>query len=118
MHSVLVVEDNEDIRELLRALLELEGYAVVTAANGHQGLERLRAMEHPSAILLDLMMPVMSGEQFLQIKNLDPELAAVPVIVVTAGFPPRELTGAQEVVRKPLDFEILRAKLHDYCSAS
>jgi CheY-like chemotaxis protein len=86
--TVLVVEDDENIRESLCDLLEEEGFAVVAAANGAEGLLWLRDHgQEVCTVLLDLMMPVMDGFEFLKLKDADPLLAAVPVIVVTAAGP-------------------------------
>ena len=81
---ILVVEDDRDIRESLQDLLEVEGYAVTTAENGRDALEVLHGMEAPSVILLDLMMPVMSGDEFLQELRKDDALASIPVLIVSA----------------------------------
>jgi CheY-like chemotaxis protein len=59
--SILIVEDEKDIRESLKMLLELEGYSVFTAKDGKEGLEILKNLESPCLILLDLLMPVMNG---------------------------------------------------------
>ena len=81
---ILVVEDDRDIRESLQDLLEVEGYAVTTAENGRDALEQLQRMDAPSVILLDLMMPVMSGDEFLRELRKDGALASIPVLVVSA----------------------------------
>src|SRR5690349_23695253 len=82
--SVLVVEDDFDLRDALVPILEYEGHRVVSAANGKEALERLRTMPPPSLILLDLMMPVMDGEQFRAQQLRDPALASIPVVIVSA----------------------------------
>jgi CheY-like chemotaxis protein len=85
---VLVVEDDQGIRESLCDFLEQEGFVVATASDGAEGLSWLR--DHPQEacmVLLDLMMPVMDGFEFLKLKDADPLLASVPVIVVTAAGP-------------------------------
>ena len=74
--SVLVVEDDIDIREALTGLLSEEGYAVSACANGLEALKHLRAGRHADVILLDLMMPVMDGWQFRVLQKRDPELAS------------------------------------------
>src|SRR6185437_10873013 len=76
---VLIVEDDADIRELLSSVLVLEGYPVVTAADGAEGLEQLRTA-HPALVLLDLMMPSMDGWEFRRLQMLDPALAGVPTV--------------------------------------
>jgi CheY-like chemotaxis protein len=80
---VLVVDDDKDMREVLTDVLEFEGYLVSSAANGSQALNEARRSP-PHIILLDLMMPVMSGWQFRAAQVLDPTLAQVPVVVMSA----------------------------------
>jgi CheY-like chemotaxis protein len=80
----LVIEDEDATRELMRRLLIGEGWAVGTAANGREGLERLK-MERPNLILLDLLMPEMDGFEFLARLREIPDLGATPVIIVTAA---------------------------------
>jgi CheY-like chemotaxis protein len=100
---ILLVDDDDDIRESLAEVLEDKGFEVRTAANGEDGLAVLRAHDdHPSVILLDLMMPVMDGYTFLAEKRADPALADIPVAVITAGnaVDPSRLVGAS-VIAKP-----------------
>ena len=84
IHTVLLVEDDHDVRETIAEVLTDEGYVVVTAADGHQALEQLRGGLRPFAILLDLMMPGMNGYQFRAAQRAEPAIADVPVIVLTA----------------------------------
>jgi len=81
---VLVVDDDASIRRLIIAALRREGYAFVEAANGKEALEIMRR-NHPSVVLLDLMMPVLSGWDVLQERARDPELLQIPVILVSAA---------------------------------
>jgi signal transduction histidine kinase/CheY-like chemotaxis protein len=81
--TVLVVEDDAATREMLRRLLEKEGWPVAEAENGRVGLERLRE-QTPTLILLDLMMPEMNGFEFVEELHQDPRRRAIPVIVITA----------------------------------
>src|SRR2546427_6368423 len=82
---VLVIEDNTEVRQALVALLEAEGYGVVEAGDGVSALRLLRAGEvRPCLIVLDLMMPRMSGWDFRMEQNSDRRLAAIPVVVVPA----------------------------------
>jgi CheY-like chemotaxis protein len=103
---VLVVEDDQDIRESVAEVLQDEGYQVSTAADGQQALDLLGGGERPpDIILLDLMMPVMSGFQFREEQLKRPELAAIPVLVVTADSNARGKAEALRVagfVQKPL----------------
>ena len=82
--TVLLVEDDHDVRETIAEILQDEGYAVVTAPEGGQALETLRRGMRPSVIVLDLMMAGMDGFQFRAEQRRDPELAAIPVIVLSA----------------------------------
>ena len=81
--TILVVEDEEDIRELLRFNLEREGYAVLQAPDGRQGLELARS-RRPDLILLDLMLPVMDGFAVCRELERDPETSSIPVVMLTA----------------------------------
>lgn len=85
--SILIVEDDLDIREALAEALGFEGYDVFLAENGREALDVLREGPLPHVILLDLLMPVMSGWQFRQEQLADPALAGIPVIVVSASAP-------------------------------
>ena len=102
--TVMIVEDDADIRSYLAEILEDEGYEVARAADGAEALDRLRANTPPSAILLDLMMPVMDGWQFRRELLKDPALAAIPVIVLSGVVDPQReaaLLGAAGYVDKP-----------------
>ena len=81
---ILVVDDDDDIREMIAETLVLDGYRVSTAPNGSVALEQAH-VNRPDLIVLDLMMPVMNGWQFLEAQREDPELVTVPVVVVTAS---------------------------------
>ncbi len=85
--SVLVVEDDRDIRECMADALEMEGYAVACAQHGREALDQLRRGLRPDLILLDLLMPVMSGWEFRQAQLADPLLAGIPVVIVSASSP-------------------------------
>jgi CheY-like chemotaxis protein len=90
---ILIVEDNADVREGLALLLRDDGYEVATASNGLEALDRLRGGLAPSLILLDLMMPVMTGWEFRYEQLKDSKLAAVPIVLLTAvADPEREAT--------------------------
>jgi CheY-like chemotaxis protein len=82
--TVLLVEDDTDIREAVGEVLSDHGYQVVTAGHGAAALEQLRDGSRPDVILLDLMMPVMDGATFRAQQKADPALAAIPVVVMTA----------------------------------
>ena len=116
---VLVVDDDFDAREVLSALLQDSGYAVVAAANGQEALRCLRNSS-PAAfgiIILDLMMPVMDGWEFLDRQARDTALAQIPVIIVTATPSPQPL-GAKAVLTKPLQFDSLLRLINRYLPAA
>jgi len=103
--SVLIVDDDMDIRDLLGETLRERGFDVLTARNGLDALKVLQDGARPSVILLDLMMPVMDGYGFLQQRSLDPALATIPVVIATAGHGvDRTRFGDDlEIVTKPFD---------------
>ncbi len=85
--KILIVDDDDDIREALGEVLEDLGYDIVQAENGERALAIVRAMrEPPQLILLDLMMPVMSGAEFLREHHRDRRIARIPVVVMTAAL--------------------------------
>ena len=85
MATILVVEDNDDVREMMTVTLELEGHEVYTAANGRQALAQLENGLRPCVILLDLMMPVMNGWEFRSALQRDERFKDIPVVVVSAA---------------------------------
>lgn len=113
-HRVLVVEDDPSVRSLLRVLLEGEGYEVLLATDGLQGLLQIE-LQHPDAVVLDLMMPNVSGDRVLREIREDPRLRQVPVLVVSGRHDVREsfdgLLGAANVFEKPFEPSKLLARL-------
>lgn len=84
--TILVVEDDFDVRESLRDSLEDEGYLVAVAADGLEALDYLRSHPAPSLILLDWMMPRCDGAEFLERRKADPQIASIPVVLLTADM--------------------------------
>lgn len=114
---VAIVEDDSEFRNMLREMLEEEQYRVVAVANGAEALEKLRGETMPNVILLDVSMPVMDGFDFLRFRNDDPELAAVPVVLVTNAKPhERPTIGVNDVVRKPIDIDEILFAIRRYCA--
>lgn len=112
MISVLVVEDEADIREAVTELLSGAGYQVFGAGDGAEGLEKAKAL-HPSVVLLDLMMPGMSGWEFCAHKETDPELQQIPVIVLSAlGRVPG--LEAADYLQKPFEIGDLLSALRTH----
>jgi CheY-like chemotaxis protein len=102
---VLVVDDDRDIRETLEELLHSAGWEVASAANGREGLEQLQRAAF-DLVVLDLMMPVMTGWQFREAQLRDPSVAHVPVIVISAVHPATALDAAA-FLPKPFDIDQL-----------
>ena len=118
LKRVLIVEDDDAVRAAMAEVLVTEGnYAVSEARDGAEALSQARA-QHPDIILLDLMMPRMSGWQFRDAQIRDPALSIVPVIVVSALEPQKEKTasldGAVGRLCKPFDIEALLGVLERY----
>ena len=115
--GILVVDDDPDIRDSLREVLEDEGYEVACVGNGREALDHLKAASPPPCvILLDLMMPVMDGWQFRREQKQIPEIANIPLVVITATGKRPVLIDAAELVMKPLDLNRLFEAIERYCS--
>ena len=86
-HHIVVIEDDTDLRETMKDLLEIKGFSVTTASNGREGLELIERNGKPCLILLDLMMPEMNGWEFLETLQRDQPalLAQTPVAVISAA---------------------------------
>jgi CheY-like chemotaxis protein len=115
MHTILVVEDDQDIRELVSEMLAQSGYHVAEACNGQEALDFLRAHAGPCVVLLDLMMPVLSGPELLEIMAEDERLAKLPVVVVSAVADRGVAPGVAKFLRKPVPSDVLRATVAEYC---
>jgi CheY-like chemotaxis protein len=112
MLSVLVVDDERDIREAVAEALKDEGYQVLDARDGAEALRQLRA-HHPAVVLLDLMMPGMNGWEFCAARKREPELCGIPVIVISALG---RVSGidAQAFLQKPFELEALVSAVRQY----
>jgi CheY-like chemotaxis protein len=117
-HPVLIIEDDESIRENFQLLLELEGYAVLTASNGQEALEQLRKMISPCLILLDLMMPVMNGQEFLKAKAAEESLSSIPVCIISGVADEPDLPEVATFVSKPVDLNRLLDLVRRHCESS
>lgn len=114
---ILVVEDERAVREALTMILEDEGYSVGAATDGADALQRLEGGERPCLILLDLMMPVMTGTEFLHEIGERPSLAEIPVILMTAmvGPPAAAVKRVRALVAKPFDIDGLLELVRGVC---
>ena len=104
---VLVVDDDPVIQRLLRVNFEMEGYDVIVAKDGVDGLEKARA-ERPDIVVLDIMMPRMSGLDVAKALKSDPDTASMPVLLLSAKAQEADLragedSGADEYLTKPFD---------------
>jgi CheY-like chemotaxis protein len=114
--TILVVEDDHDIRVSVRNTLEDEGYRVLSVTDGRIALDLLeRADPTPSLIILDLMLPVMDGWKFVEHMRAQPRLADIPILVISAHEaqpPPPDIVG---FVKKPIDTDTLLRVVERYC---
>ena len=114
-HLILVVEDDQDIRETIKDFLEMEHYRVLTANNGSEALLVLMSGVKPSLVLLDMMMPIMGGREFLDIILKDSALAPIPVFVLSAIADSKNTEGAAGFIKKPADLEVLSKMVRSFC---
>jgi two-component system, chemotaxis family, chemotaxis protein CheY len=115
--TILLVEDDLDVREALAEALRDEGYAVDCAGDGEQALHYLRRGGRPGLILLDLMMPRMSGSEFRMLQKVDSELSDLPVVLLSADGRMEEKARALETdgaIRKPIDLDVLLATIERF----
>ena len=106
---ILLVDDDADTRTMLTMALEHAGLQVVTAVNGREAVDLART-HRPALIVLDLMMPVMSGEEFRRTQLADPEIRHIPVLVVSARHDASRIARGMQAagfLGKPIDFDQL-----------
>lgn len=116
MKTVLVVEDDDDIRDSISELLEHEGYKVDQARNGDEALNYLRRSDRaPCIVLLDLMMPVLDGWQVLEILQQEDRLLTIPVAVVSATVVGKPLPLGVRVLKKPVAVKALVDAVRECC---
>ncbi|MFN2389670.1 MAG: PleD family two-component system response regulator [Actinomycetota bacterium] len=114
---ILIVEDEEAVRDLEKFILETQGYEVMEARDGLEGLAKAE-FRKPDLILLDLMMPDVSGGRMFDEIKRHPATAGIPIVVVTGKPDAHELfdeeIGAQNVVMKPFEADTLLARIRDH----
>ncbi len=115
MKKALVIEDHPDMLDVLSRQLEMLGFAVITASNGVDGVEKARG-EKPDLILMDIMVPGMDGREATRRIRSNPLVKEIPILVITALFTESELNecmkaGCNDYIVKPFTFEELREKI-------
>jgi CheY-like chemotaxis protein len=121
LSAVLVVDDNDDLRELVRFALERVGYRVLEAEDGRRALEMLRELdEEPGLVLLDLMMPTVDGIDVLRELAADHRLQAIPVVILSAATEHTAphvpiVANLRGFYRKPVSIELLLSVVREYC---
>jgi DNA-binding response OmpR family regulator len=115
MKKILVVDDEDDILQFLKLVLQEKGYGVATASGGHEALTRAQ-LERPDLILLDIMMPQMDGWEVLKLLRVDPETARIPVAMLSARTEAKDRVqglqeGAIDYICKPFSLQELLGKI-------
>jgi CheY-like chemotaxis protein len=120
--KILIVEDDQDIRALCQEILEDEGYVVSVCANGQDAMEYLEVHRQPNLILLDMMMPVMNGREFMAAYRESQGTSVkriAPVYLVSASAAKSEVRdlGCKGFLRKPFDFDALMNIVRTHCAS-
>jgi two-component system response regulator CpxR len=118
--SILIAEDNRDIREAIQEALQSAGYEVFAEKNGKDALDKLKTLSSPTLVLLDLMMPVMSGWEFLDAQKQDAVLEPHQIVTISAlsatqsleDDTPLDIAGS---LQKPIGLEPLLEKVQQFC---
>jgi two-component system response regulator MprA len=106
----LVVDDDDDVREMIRLILDIHGYTAITAEHGLAALDQIHRRGRPQGVLLDLRMPRMSGQELAQALKGHPTLTAMPIIVISGdshAFDAGEVPNAVAFLRKPIELDQL-----------
>ena len=112
----MIVEDERNIQEVLRLSLEMENYEVITADNGKMALDLLSSIAIlPSAILLDLMMPIMNGWEFADAVSKNSRFSKIPIILVTAYGDRAQSIPSMALIEKPVDLNVLIETVNKCC---
>lgn len=117
---IMVVDDDRDIRDAISEALSFEGFAVYSAENGKVALDQLKCLkseELPGCIILDLMMPVMNGSQFLEeIDHETNEISRIPIVVASANLDYRvDEKHVVSKLKKPMDIDQIFEAAHRFC---
>ena len=121
MSLLLIIDDDRDIRETLELLLEDHGHRVISAANGEEALRLLQQGPRPDLVVLDLMMPVMTGWELRELMLRDPTLASIPTVVISGDTKAVQRTADLHVaafLAKPFELDDLLGRIPDQPAAS
>jgi CheY-like chemotaxis protein len=115
--SVLVVEDDDDIRMMIGEVLEDAGYVVGLAESGQRALDLIATLPRPCLVLADLIMPDIDGWELMSTLSSDDRFATIPVIVISA-WDSRTRPIDAVVIKKPFDMDVLLHIVHDHCCSA
>jgi CheY-like chemotaxis protein len=115
--QVLIVEDESNIRDILLRMLQVHGFSGIAAGNGEEALRVLEKMDDlPGLLILDLMMPVMSGLELVKSLRSNPRFAEIPFVIMSAALERiPEVEGSVGFIPKPIDIDELFSLLEKYC---
>jgi two-component system response regulator CpxR len=113
--GILIIEDDEGIRETLKVMLDFEGYPVFTAANGKEALDVLHKIPSPGLILLDLMMPVMNGWEFVEAFKQEASWRGIPIVILTAFADKGQMLDQLRILKKPVEIDTLLGTVQEFC---
>jgi two-component system, chemotaxis family, chemotaxis protein CheY len=115
--SILIVEDDAGIRHTMAECLELEGYPVRLAASGSEAFAQIARGGLPSLVLLDMVMPAMTGQEVLALLRSDPATVKLPVVIMTAAVPMEasDFPGADGLLAKPFELAELLDTVARWC---
>jgi CheY-like chemotaxis protein len=115
LKNILIIEDNKEIQDSIKMALEIDGFKVFTANNGKEGIDILGKIPTPSLILLDLLMPVMNGWEFMEELNKDIMHSTIPVVIVSALADKQTTPNATGYIQKPIDLDKLLKIAEKHC---
>ena len=117
LSKILIIEDDESIQLFVKEFLELEGYEVLCASHGQAALDLLANLNPtPRLILLDFMMPIMNGWEFMAAKRIDPRLKKIPVVALSTLDDSQVATARTDfIIQKPVEFKNLSRAIKQLC---
>jgi len=115
--NILIVEDDSAVSTMMKDVLELHGYNVITAADGAEGIQRLEEIvPEPCVIILDLMMPHTNGWEFLDMQRSHAKLSGVPVVICSAYSESAKSIRPHAFVPKPVEYKALLGAVQAFCA--